>query len=155
MTFGMSGVDRRAYRRFMELHWWSVEVSDSSAGSARGWLDSLGNALTEAAVTHGAYEWNWHTHSWGVLFEIAFASDERWAEFRAWAAATSALDAVPDPANGLHVYPGRGGSAGQRQPRTPRPVTGAGAAPLPESVEPPVHAIAEGHPPSGVEAVAS
>jgi hypothetical protein len=32
------------------------------------------------------------------------------------------LDAVPDPANGLVVYPGRGGGSGSRVPRHPRPL---------------------------------
>jgi hypothetical protein len=41
------------------------------------------------------------------------------------------LDAVPDPINGLMVYPGRGGSSGRVEPRRPRPVAGAGAAPVP------------------------
>jgi hypothetical protein len=44
----------------------------------------------------------------------------------------AALDAVPDPVNGLLIYPGRGGSSGRVQPRRPRPIAGAGAAPLPE-----------------------
>ena len=151
----MSGLDKPAYCRSMELYWWSIEVMDSSAGSARGWRDSLGNALTEAAVTHGAYDWEWHTHSWGVLFEIAFASDERWAEFRALPVVTAALDAVPDPVHGLFIHPGRGGSTGERQPRKPRPIAGAGAAPLPESTDIPLYAHAEGHPPSGVASTAA
>jgi hypothetical protein len=45
------------------------------------------------------------------------------------------LDAVPDPINGLMVYPGRGGSCGRVEPRHPRPVAGAGAATIqPEPV---------------------
>jgi hypothetical protein len=43
---------------------------------------------------------------------------------------------VPDPINGLLVYPGRGGSAGATHPRRPRPPLGAGAAPLPVEPEP-------------------
>ena len=84
----------------MELYWWSVEVLDGPGGSARLWQDAWGNALTEAAITNGAYEWQWHTHSWGVLFEIAFASDQRWQTFRDLPAVRAALDAVPDPVNG-------------------------------------------------------
>lgn len=134
----------------MELRWWSIEVLDGPAGSARAWHDAVGGALTEAAITHGAYDWSWHTHTWGVLFEIAFAADERWETFRRLPLVSAALDAVPDPVHGLYVYPGRGGSTGNRQPRRPRPVAGAGAAPLPQTAEPPLHAVAEGHPPSGV-----
>jgi hypothetical protein len=44
----------------------------------------------------------------------------------------AALDAVPDPVNGLLVYRGRGGGAGSVSPRKPRPSAGAGAMALPE-----------------------
>lgn len=115
----------------MDLHWWSVEVFDSAALPAARWQDAHGNALTEAAITHGAYQWHWHEHSWGVLFEIAFRSDEQWSVFRELPGVRAALDAVPDPVNGLMVYPGRGGSSGRVRPRRPRPVAGAGAAELP------------------------
>lgn len=137
----------------MELHWWSIEVLDGPAGTAGGWRDAVGAALTEAAVTNNAYDWTWHACSWGVVFEIAFASDEGWHTYRRLPAVTAALDAVPDPVAGLHVYPGRGGSTGQSQPRRPRPIAGAGAVALPEPADRPLYAVAEGHPPSGVAAV--
>lgn len=122
----------RAYDRFtMDLHWWSIEVFDGATLSAARWQDSYGNALVEAAITHGAYEWQWHRHSWGVLFEIGFRSDDRWSSYRNLPAVRAALDAVPDPINGLVVYPGRGGSSGRVEPRRPRPVAGAGAASIP------------------------
>ncbi|PWK48754.1 hypothetical protein BC793_10598 [Actinoplanes xinjiangensis] len=89
-----------------------------------------------AAVSFGAREWHWQTFGWGVLFEVAFDSEETWPEFRALPAVRAALDAVPDPVNGLLIYPGRGGSAGRVQPRRPRPTAGAGAVPLPRE-EPP------------------
>jgi hypothetical protein len=121
----------------MELRWWSIEVLDGPRGPAHVWRDSLGNALTEAAITHGAYRWQWHTQVWGVLFEIAFRTDEAWAAFRALPVVSAALDAVPDPAHGLFVYPGRGGSSGAAHPRHPRPIVGGGAAeaPIPEDRE--------------------
>ncbi|GAA3928145.1 hypothetical protein [Actinoplanes auranticolor] len=130
----------------MELHWWSVEVLDGATLSAARWQDAHGDALTEAALTHGAYEWHWHPHSWGVLFEIAFRGDGQWPVFRELPGVRAALDAVPDPVNGLMVYPGRGGSSGRVQPRRPRPIAGAGAATLP--VEPEVIGarLAECHP---------
>jgi len=115
----------------MELHWWSIEVFDGATLSAARWQDAHGNALVEAAVTHGAYEWGWHQHSWGVLFEIAFRSDDQWPGFRELPAVRAALDAVPDPVNGLVVYPGRGGSSGRAQRRPRLPITGAGAAAVP------------------------
>ncbi len=133
----------------MELFWWSIEVLDRPSWPARAWRDALGGALTEAAVTNGAYDWQWHTHTWGVLFEIAFASDERWTIYRDLPAVRAALDAVPDPINGLMIYPGRGGSSGRTQPRRPRPIAGAGAAPLPEDDAPPIWAVEEGQPPTG------
>jgi hypothetical protein len=125
----------------MELYWWSIEVLDGPAGPARGWRDAHGGALTEAAITNGAYDWNWQTHTWGVLLEIAFASDERWATYRGLPAVRAALDAVPDPVHGLLIYPGRGGSAGQNLPRRPKPIAGAGAAPLPEEALPMIRAV--------------
>ncbi len=47
-------------------------------------------------------------------------------------AVRAALDAVPDPLAGLLVHRGRGGGAGARVPRRPRPVAGAAALPPPE-----------------------
>jgi hypothetical protein len=139
----------------MELYWWSIEVLDGPAGPARGWREARGAALTEAAITNGAYDWNWQAHTWGVLLEIAFASDERWQAFRNLPAVRAALDAVPDPINGLLIYPGRGGSAGSTKPRRPRPIAGAGAATRPSEEAPPLRAVAEGHPPSGPAWVAA
>jgi hypothetical protein len=133
----------------MELYWWSIEVFDGPARPARAWQDALGGALTEAAVTNGAYDWKWHTHTWGVLFEIAFASDESWHTYRDLPVVRAALDAVPDPVHGLMIYPGRGGSAGRNLPRKPRPIAGAGAAPLPQEDAPLLWAVEEGLPPSG------
>jgi hypothetical protein len=139
----------------MELYWWSIEVLDGPTGSARGWQDAHGGALTEAAITNGAYDWQWHTHTWGVLLEIAFASDERWQVFRDLPAVRAALDSVPDPVHGLLIYPGRGGSAGSVHPRRPKPIAGAGAATLPVEDTPPLRAVEEGHPPSGPAWVAA
>lgn len=108
----------------------SIEVLDG-AFSARQWSESHGDALTEAALRNGARDWEWHRTTWGVVFEVEFADDEQWARFRASPAVAAALDAVPDPVNGLIVYRGRGGSAGSRKPRKPRPLAGAGAVELP------------------------
>jgi hypothetical protein len=115
----------------MELHWWSIEVFDGAELSAALWQDAHGNDLVEAAITHGAYDWVWHRHSWGVVFEIAFRSDDQWPVFRELPAVRAAFDAVPDPVNGLLTYPGRGGSSGRVQPRPRRPISGGGAAELP------------------------
>ncbi len=133
----------------MDLYWWSIEVLDGPGKPSLHWRQAYENALTEAAITNGAYDWQWHQHSWGVLFEIAFASDERWHVYRTLPAVRAALDAVPDPVNGLLVYPGRGGSTGNSRPRQPRPVTGAGSATVPHEPEPPVRAAPPGMPPAG------
>jgi hypothetical protein len=137
----------------MELQWWSIEVFDGTELSAARWQDSYGNALVEAAITHGVYEWQWHRHSWGVLFEVGFRSDERWWSYRDLPAVRAALDAVPDPIKGLMVYPGRGGSSGRVEPRRPRPIAGAGAATIgPEPVRINV-TLATGEPASTVAGV--
>src|ERR1700754_4994360 len=103
----------------MELQWWSIEVFDGATRSAASWQDTHANSLVEAAISHGAYEWQWHRESWGVLFEIAFLSDERWTTYRALRVVRAALAAVPDPVTGLLIYPGRGGSSGRVEPRRP------------------------------------
>ena len=121
----------------MVLHWWSIEILDGPRSSAARWRDAHQERMVSAAVAFGAREWSWQVFSWGVLFEIAFGADgaslssEAWAGFRALPAVHAALDAVPDPVNGLLIYPGRGGSAGRVRPRRPRPIAGAGAAPVP------------------------
>ena len=111
--------------------WWSIEVFHSEY-RARQWQDAYSSVLTESAVTAGATGWEWHEHRWGVVFEVEFGEDSRWEAFRAIVAVQAALDAVPDPVNGLLVYRGRGGGAGASSPRRPRPAAGAGAMALPE-----------------------
>ncbi len=59
----------------------------------------------------------------------------------------AALDAVPDPVNGLLVYRGRGGGAGATSPRRPRPGAGAGAMSLPEPGDEPVLKLTVATPP--------
>jgi hypothetical protein len=109
----------------------SIEVLDQRF-SASSWKAGYGDALTESALTHGAQYWEWHEHSWGVVFEVAFPDEDRWEVFRNLPSVRAALDAVPDPVNGLLIYRGRGGSAGRPQPRPPRPLIGAGEVELPE-----------------------
>jgi hypothetical protein len=119
----------------MSEHWWSIEVLDG-AFSAEQWRSAHGAALAEAAVTHGAVDWGWERHPWGVVLEFAFRDSGDWARFRALPAVTAALDAVPDPVRGLMIYQGRGGSSGSVDRRRPRPQLGAGAAELPREPEP-------------------
>jgi hypothetical protein len=129
------------------MRWWSIEVRDGVLPAQR-WKDGYGESLLEAAITHGAKRWEWTLMPGAVLLELAFADDEDWERFRALPVVTASLDATPDPVNGLYVYPGRGGSAGDRLPRRkPRP-SGAGAAAMPIQQEVLLHArAAEATPP--------
>ncbi|GIH13673.1 hypothetical protein [Rugosimonospora africana] len=119
----------------MSEYWWSIEVLDGGF-SAELWRGAHGNSLIEAAVTRGAVDWNWERHSWGTVFEIAFRDSDAWAGFRILPAVTAALDAVPDPVNGLMIYQGRGGSSSTADRRRPKPRSGAGAAELPREPDP-------------------
>jgi hypothetical protein len=111
--------------------YWSIEVFDAEVPAAR-WRDSYGAALVEAAISNGTVGWDWIKSRWGVVLEVRFKDDAQWEAFRALPAVQAALDAVPDPVNGLLVYRGRGGASGASSPRRPRPVPSAGAVALPE-----------------------
>ena len=115
--------------------WWSIEVLDC-AFSAEQWRTAHSATLLEAAVTNGAVDWNWHAHSWGIVLEVAFRDADNWVTFRHLPAVTAALDAVPDPVNGLMIYQGRGGTSASSDPRRPFPRAGAGAAPIPQEPAP-------------------
>jgi hypothetical protein len=107
----------------------SIEILDGDF-SARLWAEAHGDSLIEAALYHGVVEWNWQHFSWGSVLELEFVNEAAWEAFRASVAVTAALDAVPDRVSGLLIYRGRGGSSSPRQPRRPRPLSGAGAAAL-------------------------
>ena len=111
-------------------HWMSIEVIDGSFPASR-WAEAHGDRVVESALASGALDWSWHHHTWGVVFEVAFADEEAWERFRALPGVEAALDAVPDPAFGLIISRGRGGSAGTRDPRRPPLLSGSGAAALP------------------------
>ncbi|MDN5761837.1 MAG: hypothetical protein L0H41_05915 [Microlunatus sp.] len=108
--------------------WLTIEVQNGDMISANEWRRARGEALIEAAVTNGAQDWQWHTPRWGVILELMFADEEARNAFRELPGVVAALDAVPDPVLGLHVYPGRGGGSGASKPRRPRPAPMAGAA---------------------------
>ena len=127
--------------------WWSIEVADGAFSAAR-WRRAHSASLIESAIANGAVDWAWSKHRWGVVLEVAFADEAQWERFRGLPSVRAALDAVPDPVNGLLVYRGRGGSAGGPARRRPRPHAGAGAIALPEpDPEPPVDAVAGSQPP--------
>ena len=115
------------------MHWITVEVFDGSS-SAAGWARAWHDRLIEAAVTGGAVFWDEHEHRWGVVLEFTFDDERRRDAFRQTPVLLAALDAAPDPVNGVLVYPHRGGGSGSRQPRRPRPVPSSGAAELPTPV---------------------
>jgi hypothetical protein len=123
----------------MAFDWWSIEVRNGEFPATQ-WRRSHGEALVEAAMGSGATNWAWHELPWGVVLELEFADERHWAAFRDLPALRAALDAVPDPVNGVLVYPGRGGMSGEPHPRRPRPMPVAGAAALPIPEDPPVHA---------------
>lgn len=115
--------------------WWSIEVFHGEKLPASRWRDTYEDMLTEAAITHGAVYWEWQEFTYGVIFEVCFGSDEQWEAFRDLPTVRGALDAVPDPINGLLVYRGRGGAAGSRKPRKPKPAPSAAALELDEPLE--------------------
>ncbi|MEY9889513.1 hypothetical protein ABIA35_008810 [Catenulispora sp. MAP12-49] len=114
--------------------WWSIEVADGEF-SAASWKDTHGRDLIRTALEYGAEDWAWVERPWGVVLELCFPEDTPvggWSAFRDATLVKAALDAVPDPVNGLVMYPGRGGSSGARVPRKPKPAPAAAAAALPE-----------------------
>jgi hypothetical protein len=115
--------------------WWSIEVFDSRIQAALRWKDSYRTQIVEAAITSGALDWQWIEHKTGVVFEVSFADEDKWEQFRARTGVQAALDGAPDPVSGVLVYRGRGGSAGSRQPKRPKPSAGAGALDLPEPTD--------------------
>jgi hypothetical protein len=115
--------------------WWSIEIFDSQIQAALRWKDSYRDQIVEAAITSSAADWQWIEHKAGVVFEVSFADEDSWERFRALPGVQAALDGAPDPVGGVLVYRGRGGSAGSRQPRRPKPSAGAGALELPEPAD--------------------
>jgi hypothetical protein len=126
--------------------WWSIEVFHGDL-SARRWKDAYEKALIEAAITNGALDWAWHEHRTGVVLELAFGDDGQWEAFRSLPAVRGALDAAPDPVNGLIVYRGRGGAAGARSPRRRGPTPAAGALALAEPEDEQQLDVTEASPP--------
>lgn len=116
----------------MEAEWWSIEVFDAAV-SARSWRVATGDALTVAALSGRAVDWNWHVYSWGLVFEVSFRDEADWQAWCLLPAVRAAFDAVPDPLTGLYIHRGRGGASGEYVPRRPRPAPSAAAVELPEA----------------------
>jgi hypothetical protein len=115
--------------------WFSIEVLEG-ASSARAWREAFGDRLLSFAYGTGMSNWHWEELDWGVVLEVELPDEFAFERFRDLPGVRAALDAVPDPVGGLLVHRGRGGSAGARVPRRPRPFAGAGAVALPEPFEP-------------------
>jgi hypothetical protein len=126
--------------------WWSIEVLHGDF-SALQWQDSHDSELIEAALTNGALDSSWHAGRWGVAFEVCFETAAEWEAFRALPVVQAALDAVPDPVNGLLIYRGRGGTSAAGKPRRPRPAPSASAMALPEPDPEPLMDVTEFEPP--------
>ncbi|MGH9102086.1 MAG: hypothetical protein ACRDYD_03745 [Acidimicrobiales bacterium] len=122
--------------------WFSIEVFNGSS-SARAWAEAYGDALVQAGLQGGASEWAWHHDVWGSILEIELPDEAAWLRFLETVAVRAALDAVPDPVNGVITYRGRGGGSASGLPRRPRPLAGAGAAALPIPVEEPWFELSE------------
>jgi len=122
----------RARRRTIAImaEWWSIEILHGAVSAFR-WQEQHDSALIEAALTNGVRDGAWHAGRWGVVFEVLFDAEEQWEAFRGLPVVRAALDAVPDPVNGLLVYRGRGGGAGAREPRRPTPAPSSAAVLLP------------------------
>jgi hypothetical protein len=114
--------------------WWSIEVLHGEF-SAFQWQQSYDSELIEAALTNGALDGTWHAGTWGVAFEVCFDSNQGWEAFRNLPLVRAALDAVPDPVNGLLIYRGRGGTSASGKPRRPRPAPSASSVALPEPAD--------------------
>jgi hypothetical protein len=125
--------------------WWSIEVLHGEF-SAFQWQDAYDSELIEAALTNGALDATWHVDRWGVAFEVCFETAAEWEAFRDLPVVRAALDAVPDPVNGLLIYRGRGGSSAAGKPRRPRPAPSASAMALPEPDPEPLVDVTEFEP---------
>ena len=70
----------RASRRRAVSAWYSIEVFDG-ATPASVWGEAYRDSLMETALTHGATDWSWHRHTWGVVFEVSFDDEPAWESF--------------------------------------------------------------------------
>lgn len=112
----------------------AIEIHDA-AFPASSWQRAYGDALTKAAMGWSGLDWEWRSFRWGLLFLVAFPSEEEFEQWREMPAVIAALDAVPDPVSGLVFHRGWGGTSGTGEPRRGKPLAGAGGAEVPRPVE--------------------
>jgi hypothetical protein len=86
--------------------WRSIEVRHGEASAYR-WQEQNDSALTEAALASGVRDGAWRADGRGVVFEVLFDTEEQWEAFHGQPVVRTALDAVPDPVNGLLISLGR------------------------------------------------
>ena len=79
--------------------WWWVGVLPGEVSAFR-WQEQHDSALIEAALTNGGRDGTWHADRWGVVFEVLFDTNTV-GTVRGLPVVRAALDAVPDPVNGL------------------------------------------------------
>jgi hypothetical protein len=87
--------------------WLLIEVLDGEVPASE-WRRAHGEAFIDAAIADRAVRWSWRAHDRGVVFEIAFRTEDIRDEFRDRPSIRAALDAVPDPRCGLNIVPGGG-----------------------------------------------
>jgi hypothetical protein len=120
---GAGPVRWRGSRRGRDIavaaQWWSIEVRHGEVSAFR-WQERHDSALIEAALTSGVRDGAWHADRRGVIFEVLFGTGHQRETFLSLPAVRAALDAVPDPVNGLLIYRGRSAAAA-RQPGRPKP----------------------------------
>ena len=148
-----TGVVVRELRRTIAIvaEWWSIEVLHGEVSAFR-WQEQHDSALIEAALTNGVRDGAWHADRWGVAFEVLFDTEEQWEAFCGLPVVRAALDAVPDPVNGLLIYRGRGGGAGAREPRRPKPAPSSEAVSLPGPADEPYLDLAAVSAPAAADA---
>lgn len=108
--------------------WMCIEVFNGPF-AASAWAESHIDRLIEAAVSHGATDWDLKPTAWGVAFEVEFAKKASWSAFRDSYAVAEALRHAPR-ANDILVYRGRSLDGGNFMPRKPKPKAGSGGATL-------------------------
>ena len=113
---------RRGRNIAVAAQWWSIEVMYGEVAAFR-WQERHDSALIEAALNSGVRDGAWHADRRGVVFEVLFDTGHQREAFLSLPAVRAALNAVPDPVNGLLIYRGR--SAGAARQQSPGKTTAA------------------------------